>query len=306
MLNFNQLRAFYEVAKLQNVKEASKILCVTQPAVSNQIKAFEEFCDLSLFKRHGRRLIITDTGRMLLKRCHILFDLEKQIEKDIQGLHNLQIGVLKVGTSKVFAQYILTPYIDRFYSSYPNITLVLEEGNSKEIGMSLLRFENELGIIAKVPDLNGVELIPLFNEKIVLFAPPDHPLVGKKQGIKFHELKEQPVIMKDPGSGTRHVVSQAFSRHGLAPHTLLETSNVGVIKQMVYKGECVAFLAEGTLIEEFKNKRFRMIPIIDEELHLEVNIAHLKDQPLSPAANAFLKLLVEDTKKNGFSRHAST
>ena len=65
-------------------------------------------------------------------------------------------------------------------------------------------------------------------------------------------------------------------------------------------------MAEGTLIEEFKNKRFRMIPIIDEELHLEVKIAHLKDQPLSPAASAFLKLLVEDTKKNGFSRHAST
>ena len=306
MLNFNQLRAFYEVAKLQNVKEASRILCVTQPAVSNQIKAFEEFCDLSLFKRHGRRQIITDMGRILLKHCHILFDLERQIEKDIKGLHDLQIGVLKVGTSEVFAQYLIAPYIDRFHSSYPNITLVLDEGNSKEIGMSLLRFENELGIIAKVPDLNGVELIPLFKEKIVTFASPDHPLAGKKQGIKFHELKEQPVIMKDPGSGTRHVVSRAFSRHGLAPHTLLETSNVGVIKQVVNQGESVAFLAEGTLIEEFKNKRFRMVPIIDEKLHLEVNVAYLKDQPLSPAANAFLKLLVADAKENGYSRHANT
>ena len=72
MLNFNQLRAFYEVAKLENVREASKILCVTQPAVSNQIKSFEEFCDLTIFKRPGKRLILTDMGRMILKHCHCI------------------------------------------------------------------------------------------------------------------------------------------------------------------------------------------------------------------------------------------
>lgn len=296
MLNFNQLRAFYEVAKLENVREASKILCVTQPAVSNQIKSFEEFCDLTIFKRPGKRLILTDMGRMILKHCHILFDLEKKIENDIKALHNLQIGVLKVGASKVFAQYLMTPYIDKFHTSYPKITFVLDEGNSRDIGMSLLRFENELGIIARVPDLNGVEFLPIHNFKIVLFASPDHPLAAKSQGIRFHELEGQPIIMKDKGSGARHVVSEVFSRHGLTPNTLLETSNIGVIKQMVSQGECVAFLTEGAVIEDIKNKRLRIIPIIDEEIHVEVIIAYLKDQPLSPAANAFLELIVGNEK----------
>ena len=306
MINFNQLRAFYEVAKLENVREASKILCVTQPAVSNQIKAFEEFCGLSLFKRQGKRLIITDMGRMLLQRCHTLFDLEKRIENDIKALHKLQIGVLKVGAAKEFAQYLIAPYLDRFHSSYPDITIALHEGNSKEIGMSLLRFENELGIIATVPDLNGVEFAPFLNWKIVLFASPDHPLAAKKQGIRFHELKGQPIVMKDTGSGTRHVVSQVFSRHGLAPNTLLETGNTGVIMQIVDQGECVAFLTEGAVIKGSKKNQFRIIPILDEELQLEVKVAYLKDQPLSPAANAFLKLFVGNSKENGFPQHANT
>lgn len=296
MLNFNQLRAFYEVAKLENVSKASRILCVTQPAVSNQIRSFEEFCELSLFKRQGKRLRLTDMGRMILKHCYILFDLEKKIENDIRSLHDLQIGILKVGTSKVFAQYLMTPYLEKFHTSYPKITFVLDEGNSRDIGMSLLRFENELGIIAKVPELNGLEFLPLRKDKIVLFASPNHPLTAKSQGIKFQELQGQPVIMKGTGSGTRHVISEVFSRQGLTPNILLETSNIGVIKQMVNQGECVAFLTEGAVIEEIKNKRLRIIPIIDEEIHVEVIIAYLKDQPLSPAANAFLELFVGNEK----------
>jgi len=80
MLNFNQLRAFYEVAKTQNVREASKRLFVSQPAVSNQIKSFEESCALSLFKRQGKRIIITDIGRMLLNQCHALFESAPPVE----------------------------------------------------------------------------------------------------------------------------------------------------------------------------------------------------------------------------------
>ena len=296
MLNFNQLRAFYEVAKTQNVRQASKRLFVSQPAVSNQIKAFEESCGLNLFKRRGRRIIITDMGRILLNHCHALFDLEKVIEKDIQGFHNLQIGVLKVGTVKAFAQYILGRYINRFHSLYPSITFALNEGSSHEIGSSLLRFENEIAIIGKVPDLNGIDFMPFFTERIVLFALPDHPLAAKGQGIRFNDLKGQPIIMKHAGSGARHVLDAAFSRHGFAPNILLETDNVGFIRQIIQQGECVAFLAETAFDAEFNNEGFRMIPILDEEINLEVKIAYLAGQPLSPAASAFLELILEETK----------
>ena len=297
MLNFNQLRAFYEVAKTQSVRQASKKLFVSQPAVSNQIKAFEEFCGLSLFKRQNRRIVITDIGRMLLNQCHTLFEFEKVIEKDIQGFHNLQLGVLKVGTAKTFAQYILARYLDRFHSLYPSITFALDEGSSREIGMSLLRFENEIAVIGEMPDLKGLRFIPLSTEKIVLFAAPDHPLAGKEHGITFDELKGRPVIMERAGSGARHVVDETFSRHGFAPQILFETGNVGFIRQIIEKGECAAFLAETTFIKEFSKEGFRMIPILDEQISLEVKIAFLEGQPLSPAAKAFLELITGESKE---------
>jgi len=302
MLNLNQLRAFYEVAKTQNVRQASKRLFVSQPAVSNQIKMFEESCGLNLFKRQGRRIIITDIGRIFLNRCHALFDLEKVIENDIQEFHNLQIGVLKVGTVKAFAQYILGRYVNRFHSLYPGIKFSLDEGNSHEIGMSLLRFENEIAIIGKIPGLNGVEFLPFFTERVLLFARQDHPLVKKKQGIRFDELKGHPIIIKHTGSGTRHVVDAVFFRHAFPPHIMLETSNVGFLRQIIEQGECAAFLAETEFNKEFNTEDCRMIPIIDEEINLEVNIAYLEGQLLSPAAKAFLELVTRDSGKMNFSQ----
>ena len=201
MLNLNQLRAFYDVAKTQSVRQALTKLFVSQPAVSNQIKAFEEFCGLSLFKRQNRRIVITDIGRILLNHCHTLFDFEKVIEKDIQGFHNLQIGVLKVGTVKAIAQYILARYLDRFHSLYPSITFALDEGCSREIGMSLLRFKNEITVIGEMSDLNGVRFIPLCTEKIVLFAAPGHPVIPRGRGRIPGNLLDHAAIGIKPGVG---------------------------------------------------------------------------------------------------------
>ena len=175
-----------------------------------------------------------------------------------------------------------------------------------QMGQSLLKSHNELVVIAKVEDLKGIEFIPFKGEKIVLFSSPDHPFAKRSKGIRFQELEGEPIVLRDEGSGTRRVNDEAYARHGIRPHSLLETGNLECIKDMVANGEGVSFLVHSSLIEDFRKNRLRMIPIIDEELHLKVKIAYLKDQPLSPAANAFLKLFVGDTEENRFSQHEDT
>jgi len=85
----------------------------------------------------------------------------------------------------------------------------------------------------------------------------------------------------------------AFSRHGVIPHTLLETGNVDCIKDTVANGEAVSFLLHSFLDEDLENGRLRVIPIRDERIYLDVNIVYLKNQPLTPAANEFLNILME-------------
>lgn len=297
MINFNQLRVFYEVARAGSLKAASEKLFVSQPSISVMLKSFEEFCDLVLFKRVGRRLSLTETGQILLQSCRKIFEQENEIERTIRDLHQLRIGILKIGTSKTYAQYLMPPLINTFHSEYPTVKIVLDEGTSLQMGRSLLKSENELALIAEVEDLNGVEFIPFKREEIVLFSSPHHPFAKKPHGIRFRELENQAIIMRDEGSGTRQVVDKAFDRNGMRPHSLLETGNRECIKDMVANGEGVSFLVYSSLKEDVRASRLQMIPLIDEKLPLEVKIAYLKNQPLSAAANAFLKLFVGDTHK---------
>jgi DNA-binding transcriptional LysR family regulator len=302
MINFNRLRVFYEVAKSQKIIEASKRLCVTQPAVSAQIKLFEEFCNLCLFKRNGRRIMLTKSGHILLQLCHEFFDLGREIEDSIKDLQEVKIGILEFGTTKTCVRYLMPPYINTFHTLYPDVRFILDDGDSRAMARSLLKFQNELVIVSKVEDLNGVKYEPFLKERVLLFASPDHPLARKKKGILFRELEGQSIIMRDTGSGTHKIVKEAFVRRGMAPHMLLEISNVDCMKQIVEKGKDLSFLAHCALAEDLMKGQFRIIPILDETFYLDIYIAYLNDQPMSPAAKAFLRILRESGNMPDFSK----
>jgi DNA-binding transcriptional LysR family regulator len=108
MLNFNQLRVFYYAAKNLNFTAAANDLFITQPAVSAQIKSFEAFCNLKLFKKRGRRVYLTDEGRSLFEYAAKVFKYEKEIENVIDDMRELKRGILSLGPPRLM-RVILCP-----------------------------------------------------------------------------------------------------------------------------------------------------------------------------------------------------
>ena len=107
MLNFNQLRVFYYAAKNLNFTAAANDLFITQPAVSAQMKSFEEFCNLKLFKKRGRRIYLTVEGKSLFEYAARVFKYEKEIENLIDDMRGLKRGILSLGTTKAYARYFM-------------------------------------------------------------------------------------------------------------------------------------------------------------------------------------------------------
>ena len=107
MLNFNQLRVFYQAAKKLNFTAAANELFITQPAVTFQVKSFEEYCDLKLFKKKGRRVYLTVEGKSLLEFAERIFQYEKEIENAIDEMRKLKRGLLRLGTTKSYSRYIM-------------------------------------------------------------------------------------------------------------------------------------------------------------------------------------------------------
>jgi DNA-binding transcriptional LysR family regulator len=290
MLNLNQLRIFYYAAKNLNFTAAANDLFITQPAVTFQVKSFEEYCNLKLFKKKGRRVYLTDQGKTLYEYAEKIFRYEKEIENAIDEMRELKRGVLSLGTTKAYARYFMPLVITTFHRNFPNIKIQLNEGSSAEMIYSLVDFKIEVAIIAKAIDHPEVNFYPFSKEEMALIVAPDHPLT-KKKAITFKDLAQEPFIMKENGSGTRKLVEELFAREKCSPSILMETSNTEFIKQLVQRGEGVSFLVREAVAAELKDKSLIDMPLKGRKIFLDVSIAYMKGQVLSPPAKAFVDTL---------------
>jgi len=290
MLNLNQLRVFYEAARSGSFTSAAKKLFITQPAVTAQMKAFEDQCNLKLFKKKGRRLYLTEEGQTLHEYAKKIFEYEREVEDVIEEMRKLKRGTLRLGTSKAYARYFMPFLISSYREAYPHIKVHLDEGSSLDIIRSLLDLKNEVAVIARLEDNPNVTFLPFKQNRLVLILSPSHRLAKRKR-VSLEELVDDPMIMKEMGSGTRKVVNGIFSAKGLTPNVLMETSNTEFIKQLVQRGEGVSFLVEEAVAAEIGDRRLATAPLAGEAPFLDVSIAYLKDQHLSHPARAFVEML---------------
>jgi len=290
MINFNQFRIFYYAAKNLNFTRAAQELFISQPAVTVQIKAFEEFCGLKLFKKRGRRTWLTDEGQTLYNFAKTVITIEKEIENTLDNMRKLKQGILKIATTKAYARYFMPLMLSSFHAKYPDIKIELNEGSSLDMTRSLLDFKNEVGIIAKAGNVPGIRLIPFSREEMAMIVAPSHPW-ARRGSISLKELAAEPFIMKEVGSGTRRLVDRLYKKKPFRPNILMETSSTEFIKQLVQRGDGVSILVKAAVATELKAKKLATVSLKGPVQYLDVSIAYLKNQPLSLPANAFIDIL---------------
>lgn len=297
MINLNQLRAFYQAAKHMNFSTAAKTLYITQPAVTAHLKLFEDYLELKLFKKKNGKLYLTEEGKTIYEYSQKIFQYEKEVEGVIEEIKQLKRGTLRLGTARTYARYCTPFLISHFHDSYPKIKIEIDEGSSRDMIQSLLEFKNELAVVAKSKEPKDICFFPFSREELILILSPSHPLANQKT-ILFRQLADEPVIMKEAGSGTRRLVNELFAANGCAPKILMEMSNAEMIKLLVQHGEGISFLIKGAVDRELAEKKLATVPVEGQKLFLDVGICYLKNQPLSTPAQTFLDNLKTLKKEN--------
>ena len=256
------------------------------------MKLFEQYLDLKLFKKKGGRLYLTEEGKGIYEYAQKIFEHEAEIELAVEEMKRLKRGTLRLGTARTYARYFIPFLISRFREACPNIKIRLDEGNSSDMIQSLISLKNEIVIVARAHETPDVLFIPFSQEELVLILAPDHRLAEKKT-IGFSELIDEPIIMKETGSGTRRLVDQLFAENDIAPKMLMETSDAEMIKLLVQHGEGASFLVRASVAKEHKEGKLAIVSVRGHKILLDVSIAYLKNQTLSPPAQAFIRSLEE-------------
>lgn len=290
-INFNQLRIFYHTAKHLSFTKGAEELFITQPAVTAQMKSFEEFCEFKLFQKRSRKTYLTPEGEALFKYAKVIFEYEQEVERLIEELRELKKGLLRLGAAKTYSRCFLSEILGTFKQSYEGIDICLYEGSSHDVVQRLLDFTIDLAVIAKDDDNPEVEYIPFSREELVPIISPEHPLAWAT--VSLAQLAEEPLIMKEEGSGTKRIVSEAFHRRGLKPKVLLETSSHEMIKELVSRGSGYTFLSRAGVIRDIERSKLARVTLSEGDLTLDVYIAHTKGHYHTFASRAFMDLLLE-------------
>ncbi|MFC1834899.1 LysR substrate-binding domain-containing protein, partial [Thermodesulfobacteriota bacterium] len=291
-INLNQLKAFYYAAKCGGITRAAETLCITQPAVSLQIKALEAHYDVQLFVRRRKRLELTPLGKRLYEVCTKAFTHVGEAELLLMQAKQFAGDILKIGSTKTLVRYLLARYIARFQESFPKVQIELDEGKSEAMVQSVLEHRNDIAIVGRVPYDPDLTVIPFLEDELVLLAAPEHRLAAEEE-VSLRDIRDETFILREKGSGTRRLIEQVFQKAGIVSSAFIETGNVDFIKQMVKIGKGLALLARMGVDRDFNNGELKAVKLTEGPFVLGIDIVVNRRRTLSELDKAFLDVLLE-------------
>jgi DNA-binding transcriptional LysR family regulator len=289
-INLNHLRIFYYAAKEKNLTKAAEALFVTQPAVTMQIKALEQHLETALFRKRGKFLELTEEGGVLYKYADRIFGVVDEMEHAFKGFASLTHGTLIIGTTRSFARHLMPGLLSSYQGEFPGIKISLEVGSSSEIAKGVAAFKYDLGIIGRIPLPSKVKAIPYTPEEFCLVVSPDHRF-AKRGVISCQELRNEPIIIREPGSGSRHFMLSFLASHGVKPSVLVEAGSVEFIKEYVIQGRGISFLYKPEVQLEAKMGLLKPLELVEGPIYIETVIVVPDGVTLSPPSRAFLDLV---------------
>jgi DNA-binding transcriptional LysR family regulator len=223
---------------------AAEELLLTQPSVTQQIKALEDELAIPLFDRGGGHIALTPGGAALLPFAEKMKMLGEEAVAAVAEAYGHQAGELSIGASKTIGQYLLAAFIAGFVKVNPKVRVKVRGGNTNEVLEALITREIHLALIEGLEQRKDVHIEPFMEDHMVLVVPAAHEWADNE--INLEDLKGRPLLMREFGSGSRRVVEQALAAAGLKPKDLtvsMELESTEGLLNAVESGLGVTFVS---------------------------------------------------------------
>jgi DNA-binding transcriptional LysR family regulator len=289
------LETFSVAAEAGSFTKAARALRLSQAAVSLRIQALEKTLNQSLFDRKGGRATLTEAGQKLHRYARRILDLHREARSELTGHQPPVAGELVIAASSVPGDHLLPALLSAFGRKYPHIRVRAAVSDSAAVVGQVERGEVSLGLVGRKADSPHLEYRFLAADRMVLVAPPGHPLVQKKQ-VTVGQLAAHPLILRAAGSGLRHCFEKALDRAGrsLADFRVaLELGSNEAIKSAVQQGAGVAVLSALAVEQDLRAGRLHALQV--KGIRCERDMYVVQDRRRVPPLPARLFLDLLDT-----------
>ncbi|HEY3068307.1 MAG TPA: selenium metabolism-associated LysR family transcriptional regulator [Methylomirabilota bacterium] len=289
-MDLRRLEIFVKVAELGSFSRAAEALFLTQPTVSEHVRALEDELGLTLLDRLGRGAAPTRAGQLLLGYARRMLALGREARQAMDQFQGRMSGELMVGGSTIPGEYILPAFIGGFKGKYPDISISLVIAGTAAVLEMLEGGRVEVAMVGARPAQRTFEARAIMGDELVVVVAPDHPWSGRGS-ITLAELREEPLLVRERGSGTREAFERAAGGAGLgltAFRVVGEMGSTQAMKQGVRAGIGIALISSRAVVDECRARHLVAVRVEDLVVERAFYLVTNRDRTRSPLAEAFV------------------
>ena len=286
----HQLQIFQKIVQLRSITKASEELNLTQPAVSIQLKNFQDQFPIPLTEVTGRQLYVTDFGQEIAKAADKILKEVYAINYKTKAFQGKLSGRLKIASAST-GKYVMPYFLSSFISENPEVELAINVTNKSKVVSSLEKNEVDFALVSVMPKklkLNSVTLMP---NSLYLLGSRDFNI--SKRTKKRDLFEKMPLIYREQGSATRMAMESFIARRRYSVQKKIELMSNEAVKQAVLAGLGFSIMPLIGIKNELKNNDLQIIPVKGLPMHTNWYLVWLKSKKLSPVALAYLEYIKE-------------
>jgi len=293
-MHIETLKTFCDLVDSGSFTKAAGQNFVSQSAVSQQLRALEARYGRKLLERGpGQAVVLTDAGRLLYSEGKTLLDRFQRLEQRLRQGAEVMAGTVRVATVYSVGLHALPPYVKHFLRAHPQVNVRVEYSRTDKVYEACLAGTIDLGIVAQPSRRAQLDILLLRPDPLVLVVSPEHPLAQRRK-VPLAALKGEPFVAFERSVPTRKAIDRLLKERRVAVSIVTEFDNIETIKRSVEAGLGVSILPQNTVRNEARARTLCALPLNGGPFTRSIGILRRKGRELTPAAQAFLEMLISE------------
>lgn len=286
------LQVYCDIIETCSFSKAAARNFISQPAVSQQVKALEEQFHQKLIERSPQGIYPTEAGRLFYEGARDILERYQNLERQMTDLTQTVSGTIRVATVYTVGLHDLPPYIKRFIHAFPQARIHVEYSRTNKIYEAVRQNQVDVGIVAYPQESRQMGVIPLPSDELVVIVNPDHPLAGERS-VELRQLQQIPFVAFDPDIPTRKALDRVLHDHGIDVEITQEFDNVETIKRSVEAEVGVSIIPRRCAQMEVKAGSLIALPIADLRIERPVGVIYKRGKTFSNTMQKFIGVLTQ-------------
>jgi DNA-binding transcriptional LysR family regulator len=294
-IDLRELEIFCAVVELASFTKAAEQVHLAQASVSERIAKLERSVGEPLLHRSTREVTPTAVGQRLYEGAKNLLAERRSMVNDLADLVGLRSGELAIGASTIPGEYLLPKHLASYRAAFPGIRVRMLISGSREIASRVALGELEAGFISSGVAHHDLEATPIWSDELMVVAPAGHRWRGRTE-VTVEELALEPIVLREPGSGTRGEFEAAIADRQPAGieslNVAAELGSTSAVKEAVLCGLGVSVVSTKALVREMEDGHVILLRLAGNDLRRSIDCVVRRRRTISPAARSFVEHLL--------------